>query len=76
MTYTPDLSNLSESELTTLIDEATNRRNTLRESRERERPAATDGSKGQDVHDPNHGVIPVPTPREVEEAGPAHGVRR
>jgi hypothetical protein len=68
-----NLSDLSEDELTALIDEATSIRLTLRNSRERELPTGADGSQGQDVRDPNHGVIPVPTPREVKEAGTAHG---
>lgn len=74
MTPTFDLTSLSEDELTHFIDEATSLRNTLAESRERELTKGTDGSMGQDVRDPNHGVIPAPTPREVKEEGPAHGV--
>ena len=69
-----DLSDLSEDELTDLIGEATRRRDTLRESRERESAAGPSGSLGQDVRDPNHGVIPVPTPNEVEEDAEEHGV--
>lgn len=76
MAKTFDLSDFSEDELTRLIDEATSLRHTLRQSRERELPAAVDGSRGQDVRDPDHGVIPVPTPREVKEEGPAHGAVR
>lgn len=76
MAKTFDLSDLSEDELTHVIDEATSLRHTLRQSRERELPVAADGSRGQDVRDPNHGVIPVPTPREVKEEGPAHGAVR
>ncbi|MCV9997804.1 hypothetical protein OE766_06065 [Pararhizobium sp. YC-54] len=76
MATTFDLSDMSEQELTALIDEATSLRQTLRDSREHERATAADGSKGQDVHDPDHGVITTPTPREVKEEGPAHGVRR
>jgi hypothetical protein len=71
-----DLSDLSEQELTALIDEATSLRQTRRESREHERSTAADGSKGQDVHDPNHGVITAPTPREVKEEAPAHGASK
>ena len=73
MDTTFNLSDFSEDELTTLIDEATSIRHTLRSSRERELTTGADGSQGQDVRDPNHGVIPVPTPREVKEVGPAHG---
>ncbi len=73
MAKTFDLSDFSENELTTLIDEATRLRQTRRDSKERELPRAADGSKGQDVEDPDHGVITAPTPREVKEEGPAHG---
>ncbi|KQS99250.1 hypothetical protein ASG68_18105 [Rhizobium sp. Leaf453] len=73
MAKTFDLSDFSEDELTTLIDEATRLRDTQRDSKARELPKAADGSKGQDVHDPDHGVITSPTPREVKEEGPAHG---
>jgi hypothetical protein len=76
MAKTFDLSDSSEDELNTLIDEATRLRDTQRESKARELPTAADGSKGQDVHDPDHGVITSPTPREVKEEGPAHGARR
>ena len=76
MATTFDLSDLSEGELTALIDEAVSLRETLRTSRERERATAADGSKGQDVHDPDHGVITAPTPRQVKEEGPAHGATR
>lgn len=76
MAKTFDLSDFSEEELSQLIDEATSLRHTLSRSRERELPVAADGTQGQDVHDPDHGVIPVPTPREVKEEGPAHGAAR
>lgn len=76
MATTFDLSDLSEQELTTLIDEATRLRQTRRDSRESERTTAADGSKGQDVEDPNHGVITAPTPRSVKEEGPAHGATK
>jgi hypothetical protein len=76
MATTLDLSDLSEQELTALIDEATRLRRTLSDSRERERATAADGSKGQDVKDPNHGVITAPTPRAVKEEGPAHGATK
>lgn len=76
MATTFDLSSLSEQELTALIDEATRLRQTLSDSREHERATAADGSKGQDVKDPNHGVITAPTPRSVKEEGPAHGATR
>lgn len=76
MATTFDLSGLSEQELTALIDEATSLRQTLRASREHERATAADGSKGQDVHDPDHGVITTPTPREVKEEGPSHGATK
>lgn len=76
MAKTFDLSDLSEGELTALIDEAVSLRETLRTSRERERTTAADGSKGQDVHDPDHGVITAPTPRQVKEEGPAHGATK
>jgi len=75
MTKTFDLSDFSEEELTSLIDEATSRlRDNRRESRDRELPTGADGSKGQDVRDPEHGVIPTPTPHEVKDEGPPHGV--
>ncbi len=73
MAETFDLSAFSDDELTALIDEATGLRNTRRDSRERELATAADGSKGQDVRDPEHGVITAPTPRDVKEEGPAHG---
>ncbi|ULJ76003.1 hypothetical protein [Rhizobium gallicum] len=74
MTKTFDLSNLSDEELSSLIDEATTLRDTRRASREGERRVASDGSMGQDVRAPDHGVIPTPTPREVKDEGQAHGV--
>jgi hypothetical protein len=76
MAATFDLSDLSENELTTLIDEATKLRQIRRDSREQERMTAADGSKGQDVENPNHGVITAPTPRAVKEEGPAHGATK
>lgn len=74
MRKTFDLSDLSEEELNTLIKDATILQNARRENRERERPTETDGSKGQDVNDPDHGAIPTPTPRDVKDAGRGHGV--
>ncbi|QND44288.1 hypothetical protein HB780_00190 (plasmid) [Rhizobium lusitanum] len=74
MTKTFDLSNFSEEELTSLIDEAKSVRDARRETRKGELATGADGSKGQDVTDPEHGVIPTPTPRDVKEEGPAHGV--
>lgn len=74
MTKTFDLSNFSEEELTSLIDEAKSVRDARRETRKGELSTGPDGSKGQDVTDPEHGVIPTPTPRDVKEEGPAHGV--
>lgn len=68
-----DLSGCSEKELASLIDEAQAMRQKLRDSREREGAAAADGSKGQDVHDPEHGAITAPTPREVKDEGRRHG---
>lgn len=68
------LSEFSEDELTDVIEEATRLRDRLRESRRHEAEIGPYGSKGQDVRDPHHGVIPVPTPNEVEVVGPAHGV--
>jgi hypothetical protein len=73
MTKNFDLSDFSVEELTSLIDEATTLRDTRRSSRDRTLTDA-DGSKGQDVTDPDHGVIPTPTPRDVKDEGPAHGV--
>jgi hypothetical protein len=67
-----DLSNFSDEELSSLIDEATSLRDARRE--DRDRTLSADGSKGQDVNDPDHGVIPTPTPRDVRDEGPAHGV--
>ena len=69
-----DLSDFSEDELSDIIDDATHRRDELRESREREAGPGRYGSIGQDVRNPDHGTIPVPTPNEVEDVGPAHGV--
>jgi hypothetical protein len=73
MAQPQDLSELSEDELTGLIDEATSMRQSKRDSRERETAVGADGARGQDVEDPNHGAITAPTPREVREKGPAHG---
>ncbi|MDK4742680.1 hypothetical protein PH547_27705 [Rhizobium sp. CNPSo 3464] len=73
MTKTFDLSELSEEELTALIEEATTLRDIRRESRDRELATGADGSRGQDVKDPDHGAITTPTPRDVKEEGPAHG---
>ncbi|AVA25622.1 hypothetical protein [Rhizobium sp. NXC24] len=73
MTKTFDLSDLSEEELTALIEEATTLRDIRRQSRVRELATGADGSKGQDVKDPDHGAITTPTPRDVKEEGPAHG---
>lgn len=70
----PDLSDFSEDELSDLISDATHRRDALRESRERETVTGRYGTSGQDVRDPGHGTIPVPTPNEVKEVGPTHGV--
>ena len=71
-----ELSDFSEDQLSDLIDEATQRRDELRRSREREAATGLYGSKGQDVRDPTHGVIPVPTPNEVKDVGPEHGIDR
>ncbi|MEF0943710.1 hypothetical protein [Rhizobium sp. BR 362] len=68
-----DLSDFSDEELTSLIEEATRLRDTRRKSRDRELALGADGSRGQDVRDPDHGAITTPTPREVKEEGPAHG---
>jgi hypothetical protein len=68
-----DLSNFSNEELTSLINEATTLRDSRRASSDPKSMEA-DGSKGQDVSDPAHGVIPTPTPRDVKDEGPAHGV--
>ena len=73
MSRTFDLSNFSDEELASFIEEATTLRDTRRESRDRELRTGADGSKGQDVRDPDHGAIPTPTPRDVKEEGPAHG---
>ena len=69
-----DLSDFSEDELSDIIKNATLRRDELRQSREREAGPGRYGSIGQDVRNPAHGTIPVPTPNEVEDVGPAHGV--
>lgn len=74
MTKTFDLSDFSEEELTSIIEEARTLRDVRRETRDRELSIGKDGSKGQDVTDPAHGVIPTPTPRDVKDEGPAHGV--
>ncbi|MGY5810324.1 hypothetical protein ACXHXG_21825 [Rhizobium sp. LEGMi198b] len=73
MTKTFDLSELSEEELTALIEEATTLRDIRRKTRDRELATGADGSRGQDVKDPDHGAITTPTPRDVKEEGPAHG---
>ncbi|MFS8057452.1 hypothetical protein QD357_32380 [Rhizobium sp. BR 317] len=73
MSRTIDLSDFSDEELTSLIEEATTLRRTRRESRDRELASGADGSKGQDVRDPDHGAITTPTPRDVKEEGSAHG---
>ncbi len=73
MDRTFDLTDFSEDELDALIGEATSLRDSRRSDRARELPEAADGSKGQDVRDPDHGAITAPTPREVKEEGPAHG---
>lgn len=69
-----NLTDFSEDELTDLIKQAGDRRDELRESREREAGIGRYGSKGQDVRDPDHGAITAPTPNEVKEDAPAHGV--
>lgn len=69
-----DLSDFSEDELSDVIDEATQRRDELRESRVREAGIGRYGSSGQNVRNPDHGTIPTPTPNEVEDVGPTHGV--
>jgi hypothetical protein len=71
-----DISEFSEDELTDLIRTAEHRRDALREAREREAGIGPYGSKGQDVHDPDHGAIAAPTPNEVEAVGAAHGAER
>lgn len=71
-----DISEFSEDELTDLIHAAKDRRNELRDAREREAGTGPYGSKGQDVHDPDHGAIAAPTPNEVEEVGSEHGAER
>lgn len=73
MTKNFDLSNFSDEDLTSLIDEATTLRDVKRQNRDRKSIDA-DGAKGQDVSDPEHGVITTPTPRDVKDEGPAHGV--
>lgn len=74
MANLPDLSDFSENELNDLIAAAIDRRAELRANREREESVGLYGTTGQDVHNPEHGVIPVPTPNEVEDVGPEHGV--
>jgi hypothetical protein len=74
MAGTFNLANLSDEELNTLVNEATKLRDFRRENQSRENAVDADGAKGQDVRDPDHGVITSPTPREVREEGLAHGV--
>jgi hypothetical protein len=74
MGKTFDISNFSEAQLTALIDEAQTQLLKRRKNRDREAPIRPAGSKGQDVTNPDHGVVPVPTPRDVKEEGSAHGV--
>ncbi|MGV3549077.1 hypothetical protein [Rhizobium sp.] len=68
-----DLSVFSDDELSDIIADATQRRADMRNSGARESGIGNYGSVGQDVHDPDHGAIPAPTPLEVEAVGPAHG---
>lgn len=74
MALPTNLFQMSEDELTKLISAASERRGVLRESRERETGAGLYGTPRQDVHDPKHGMIPVPTPNAVKDVGPEHGV--
>jgi len=71
-----DISEFSEDELTDLIHAAKDRRDELRDARQREAATGPSGAKGQDVHNPDHGAIAAPTPNEVEEVGPEHGAER
>ncbi len=62
-----DLSALSETELTDLIEAANMERNRRRVESARERMPDENGSMGQDVNDPNHGAITTPTPHAVRD---------
>lgn len=65
-----DLSALSETELTNLIEAANMERNRRRVESARERMPDENGSMGQDVNDPNHGAITTPTPHAVRDHAP------
>lgn len=65
-----DLSALSETELTDLIEAANMERNRRRVESARERMPDENGSMGQDVNDPNHGAITTPTPHAVRDHAP------
>jgi hypothetical protein len=70
MTSPFDLSALSETELTDLIEAANMERNRRRVESARERMPDENGSMGQDVNDPNHGAITTPTPHAVRDHAP------
>jgi hypothetical protein len=70
MTSPFDLSALSESELTDLIEAANMERNKRRVESARERAPDENGSMGQDVNDPGHGAITTPTPHAVRDHAP------
>ncbi|TCU07007.1 hypothetical protein [Rhizobium sullae] len=74
MTKTFDLSEFSDEDLASLIEEARTLQDSRRASRNRAHAAGVGGSKGQDLKNLDHGAIPTPTPREVKDEGPAHGV--
>ena len=70
MTSPFDLSALSETELTDLIEAANMERNRRRVESARERMPDENGSMGQDVNDPTHGAITTPTPHAVRDHAP------
>ncbi len=67
-----DLSGMSETELTDLIEAANMERNRRRVESARERMPDENGSMGQDVDDPNHGAITTPTPHAVRDHAAEH----
>lgn len=63
-----DLTAMSDAELDRLIDEAGQERATR--NPQDDARTASGGIKGQNVHDPDHGVITTPTPHHVRDQGP------
>jgi hypothetical protein len=64
-----DLSAMTGDELDRLITDARRERETR--GGLAEGAPVHNGTRGQDVNDPNHGVITTPAPHQVRERGPA-----